>query len=261
MLRAYFDESGTHPNSRIAVMAGLLSSPLHWESLSRSWRRTLKRYGVEGEYKGAHCLHGEGAFAHLAQPRRNRLRVDLGRIVQRHVRYVCVVGVLRDDFRAEVARMVGRGITFSDPYPWCVRTCLEYIAKSKARGRHKVACVFDAGHGFQRRMFDYFPTLYNAKKWGDIFYPSLTAAASDRYAPLQAAEWCVYELRQDMDHQYLGTQLRYDCYSGMLRDMTEGGHFDRDALRGLVRPLFAYHQRGTWDLFEQITDERAGERD
>jgi hypothetical protein len=237
-------------------MAGLLSSPLHWEALGRAWRRTLKRYRVQGEYKGADCVHGRGDFAHLTRLSRSTLRVDLGRIIQRHVQYVCVVGVLRDDFVAEVASLVGRGLTFSDPYPWCARTCLEYIAKSKARGRKRVACVFDAGHGFQRRMFDYFSTtLLRAQKWEHIFFPSLTAAASHRYAPLQAAEWCVYELRQDMDNQYLGTQLRHDCYGGMLRDITEGGHFHRENLRGIMRPLFASYQRQTWELFEQITDE------
>src|SRR5687767_15933522 len=46
MLTAYFDDSGTHLKSDVAVVAGYLSSVTNWESFAKSWQSLLNEYGI-----------------------------------------------------------------------------------------------------------------------------------------------------------------------------------------------------------------------
>lgn len=47
MLAVYCDDSGTHKNSRVAVVAGYLSNVAQWELFSKEWKKVLSKFGVE----------------------------------------------------------------------------------------------------------------------------------------------------------------------------------------------------------------------
>jgi hypothetical protein len=48
ILRAYFDDSGTHTNSEVTVMGGLIGTVEQWERFERHWAAKLER-PLEGE--------------------------------------------------------------------------------------------------------------------------------------------------------------------------------------------------------------------
>jgi hypothetical protein len=234
VLRAYFDESGTHARSRIVTVVGVVATPKKWRAFTRLWWQTLKVAGVKGEFKSDECVRGLGQYEGWPMGTRRQLRAQLGRLIDDHAIYASVVSMLRADFKAEIVPHATKGDLWEDPYPWCLRACLEYIAKTEKRAGRRVACVADEGHGYQSRFFEYFPKLKQAKNWRQVFV-SLTAAASEDYAPLQAAEWLVYEARHTTDQHVYGTPKRWGSLIQCFEKMEiEGGNFSGKSLRGLM---------------------------
>jgi hypothetical protein len=41
MLRAYFDDSGSHPDSEVVVVGGLIGNPAQWDEFERKWAALL----------------------------------------------------------------------------------------------------------------------------------------------------------------------------------------------------------------------------
>jgi hypothetical protein len=41
MLRAYFDDAGTHQNSNVVVIGGLIGTEAQWERFERAWAAKL----------------------------------------------------------------------------------------------------------------------------------------------------------------------------------------------------------------------------
>ena len=67
MLQAYFDDSGTHANSRVVVVAGLIGSMAQWEAFDALWRAKLAE-PLPGKpplskFHLSACNSGQGEFA------------------------------------------------------------------------------------------------------------------------------------------------------------------------------------------------------
>jgi len=68
MLRAYFDDSGTHDASKIAVVAGLFGTEGRMDGLDRNWKKHLERPldGMKAPLRRFHmtdCQASQGEFA------------------------------------------------------------------------------------------------------------------------------------------------------------------------------------------------------
>src|SRR3989442_14766969 len=99
VLRAYFDESGTNPGSRLVTMVGVLATPKRWRLLSRAWWAVLERHGVKGEFKADECVRGLAPPYNGWSPReRLAFRARLGSLIDEHAVYASVVSMLRADF-------------------------------------------------------------------------------------------------------------------------------------------------------------------
>src|SRR5437868_2907029 len=46
MLTAYFDDSGTDPGNKVAVVAGYVSNVVMWEKFETAWRNLLQRHEI-----------------------------------------------------------------------------------------------------------------------------------------------------------------------------------------------------------------------
>lgn len=78
MLHCYFDDSGTHQQSRLAVWGGLAGATGHFLKLDQQWRALLaeplpgkpplEKFGL------ADCRWGEGSFRHYRPAERDRVR-------------------------------------------------------------------------------------------------------------------------------------------------------------------------------------------
>lgn len=62
MLKAYFDDSGTHNGSKIYALAGVLGSVSAWNELLRRWQVLLDSHGLK-EIHMSEIVNGTGAYA------------------------------------------------------------------------------------------------------------------------------------------------------------------------------------------------------
>lgn len=78
MLHCYFDDSGTHADSRLAVWAGLAGATGHFFQLDQRWRELLAE-PLPGKprlekFSLSDCRWGEGEFRHYKPAERDRVR-------------------------------------------------------------------------------------------------------------------------------------------------------------------------------------------
>jgi hypothetical protein len=154
MLRAYFDDSGTHADSDVVVVGGVLGTPEQWEVFQNAWaaklacplpgKPSLRKFGL------ADCNSGKGEFISYNQAERDAAMHDFRQVlvdaqligtasaIERKAWDALVVG----DYRTEHGSAI----------EVCVQNCL--VEAMKIAGPHPsgdtIAVVFDRGIWSQR---------------------------------------------------------------------------------------------------------------
>jgi len=85
MLRAYFDDSGTHPESHVTVMGGLVGSAAQWKQFERQWAEKLE-HPLPGKpplnlFHLSECKAGAGEFADYNLTERDAVTHDFRQII------------------------------------------------------------------------------------------------------------------------------------------------------------------------------------
>jgi hypothetical protein len=85
MLRAYFDDSGTHSESSVTVMGGLVGSVAQWKQFEQQWADKLER-PLPGKprlkmFHLAECKGGAGQFADYNLAERDAVTHDFRQII------------------------------------------------------------------------------------------------------------------------------------------------------------------------------------
>lgn len=149
MLHCYFDDSGTHSSSRIAVWAGVAGASGHFFDLDKRWKallaeplpgkRALSKFGL------ADCRGAHGEFAGYSLGERDRVRYlfreaiiksgmkPFSFAVDRKSWDSLVTGEMRKHYACGAA-----GVAFSG----CADTALLIASKMP---QSRMACVFDNG--------------------------------------------------------------------------------------------------------------------
>jgi hypothetical protein len=154
MLRAYFDDSGTHATSGVIVMGGLIGTISQWREFERAWAAKLTN-PLPGKpalrmFHLSHCNARDGEFQGYSEGERDaithdfrKILIDAGLIstasaIDLNAWDELVVGPYRDDL--------------GDALGICVENCLAEtirVAGTHPEGDDVVA-VFDQGMSSQR---------------------------------------------------------------------------------------------------------------
>src|SRR5262245_35687996 len=86
MLAAYFDENGTHADSRATAVGGFLATTNQWQKFEKAWAAALQRAGV-GLYHATDLETFRGEFLGWDPPKKIRLQTELISIIKRHCSY------------------------------------------------------------------------------------------------------------------------------------------------------------------------------
>jgi hypothetical protein len=244
VLKAYFDDSGTHDSSKAVVWAGFMATEDQWTAFEDKWTALLKREGLKTFHMTEvhNCL---GQCLDWSRARSDSVIHDFRQVIA-EMDVVGIGSVVRTDDWAEVVA----------PHPWLVERLVSPIhlawehtvqqalhwAQRRAEAGmppEKVAMIFDLKQSEAARCIDVEGMYRKDQPWFDWFNGAAFFAMQD-HLPLQAADmlaWETYTLEKERHSQGGEPDLR-PHFKAMIRDVPLHGQFyDSEALRTLVSQI------------------------
>lgn len=240
LLTVYFDESGTHGESRITAIGGLMGSKEEWESVESQWLDAIDVFADVGLtwFHSSECESGDGEFEPIPVELRYAFANRLSRILASHKLLPVWSAVVNEDWREAVDDPA-----FLDAYPKPLHLCFSYCAQRLAEGSanltggSSVAVVYAEQPEYQDRFEEIWIAYKQKKRAANL--RSFTIASSRDCIPLQAADLVAYEMNMDWHEREYGTPpppLTYNIRKPLhyLREglrVDFGGCFDAHALK------------------------------
>ena len=202
MFTIYCDDSGTHPESRVAAVAGYIGKVGQWENFQKEWKKALKEFGIKEMHRtDLETWHNE--FETWGPHLRNKFLQRIQPIIRDHITFPIGCAVIKEEFERIVPTDVKA--KFGGVYGWCVHDCLVamrvwYDGKDY---RNPVQWVFEAGtigHGQVDAMFE---ELYKNPITRDKYHIKGWSFVGKSVVPLQAADVLAYEMVKQITNQVL----------------------------------------------------------
>lgn len=191
--QAYFDDSGSHVSSPIALWGGFVGTPKQWETLNSQWRAKLAEPMAGKEpltkFSLGDCKHQKGEFKLYDSFQTDIIRKEFRQIIQDVGVVGVACGVDTTSYRTEVLGWANHFFGKS-PTAFTLGGVLEYTMQyvmSNYPNFEHVAFSFDQGQETEhiKELFDRGGKLFGRK------YPDITSDTYDlvRHCPgLQAAD-------------------------------------------------------------------------
>ena len=198
MVGAFFDDSGTHADSSVVALGGLLGTDQQWEVFAQKWRalldRPLERKEKLPDFHLTHCRQRFGAFETWSLPERDRITylfreiifgvglVTIAAAVNKKAWDTLVVG--------EVAEKLG-----SSPIELCFVKCIDFVVEM-VRGNkpdEKVFILLDQG---TKRALQQWATAYRNQPERYPEIEGIGFGPVKKEVGLQGADMIAYETYQ-----------------------------------------------------------------
>lgn len=205
MLKAFFDESGTHAGSPFIVVAGYVSMLSQWAQFEREWREVLTEYGILKEDGSGNfhmtdfenrSLQPDGVFSHIDKGRGNVLISKLVAIINRRVHTSIGVVIPISDYNEVICTDEYRNVCGS-PYSLAVLACITLVGKWAESYSYKesVYCAFEDRVGHKFEILDgYDKAKQNPEIINRLHLDGIVFCNKKKFLPLQAADMFAYEV-------------------------------------------------------------------
>lgn len=200
MLRAYFDESGTHIGSPVTAIAGFAATAEVWTAIETEWSKVLadfKDKGVEA-FHMTDCLAATGQFSRLDAFWRNYLVNSLAAILERSDIQAIWAGVNTEDWDDLTTPEFRE--QFPKPYDLCFDEVVRQLYRWSRHGADgtPVALVFGEQTEYQTRNE---LALQAWRRHPEFcrFIGSVTYSSPKLLIPLQAADMLAYEINKEWE--------------------------------------------------------------
>jgi hypothetical protein len=194
MIAVRLDESGTHDDSPVCVVAGYLADSGGIERLESEWKDALLKHN----HKRIHMRELEyGRTNKLPAEKKIALYKSLIEVLRRHAFAGLGGYVLRSDYDKYVVK--SEYARYYSPYSLCLMLCAhaaQVWANTHGRSSEPISFVLDSGSGYGRdadlmfrlMMSSEWKTRYNFEPliWGD----------DNKFVSLQAADMIAFEARK-----------------------------------------------------------------
>lgn len=149
MLECYFDDSGTHQNSKIAVWGGVIGARTDFEKLDLEWKKLLKSPLQDSEkpalsqFHLAHLMLKEEEFRNYTPTECDVVRKSFRDVIieSRLFFFACIAVV--DDWKNTASDIEKRYL--GDAKDLCFYGVLEKISELAMLTNTKITCHFDQG--------------------------------------------------------------------------------------------------------------------
>lgn len=192
VLKAFFDDSGTHDSSDVIVMGGLLAPEEAWVVLEPKWQEALDCFGIKQMHM-SHCERRWGEFQEMERP-------DRDKIIERFSDLVCETGgrmlasaVSRKVWKAVLDKTPILEVVFKEPIDFLFNTCMRRALESRRAstdGLEEVVVAFDTREQ-NMHFWEDLASRYE-KKWSPRLV-GYSFGQMKRVLPLQAADMIAYE--------------------------------------------------------------------
>lgn len=194
MFQAYFDESGTHRDSSVVVMAGFLAPDKQWTRFQSEWDKALQQAGIPF-FHMVDYENRQKQFKDWGNDERiNQLKKFLG-IIKRRVTIPVVAAVRTKDY--EEAELWKHDINApKNPYAFCAIMCLQTIATwaDKVGHQEPIGYVFEAGALHKGELVKLAGQICkSAARKSRYRFVGLDFSDKRDFSPLQAADILAYE--------------------------------------------------------------------
>jgi Protein of unknown function (DUF3800) len=210
VLHCYLDDSGTHKDSPVCVVAGYYGSTRHWLNFDRDWHAILKAEGLQEFHANRFWAHATGKqipeYAGWASERQDRLIGSLLQVIGKHGIYPVSGAVVMGEWAAlpRDERQVLTGAAMKGPvvattgaanrpyflpFLFAIRRAAEYCKPG-----HKMDFFFDESHRLARYTAEYFRIMKGFRADFATRLGQSSIVESKTSAPTQAADLLAYEV-------------------------------------------------------------------
>lgn len=189
-VRAYFDESGTHAQSRVTMIGGYVATCDVWKAIEAQWNEVLTNQGLSW-FHMTDAMEQRGEFELIETPVIHDIVWSLGSILQKSD--VCSVSIAVDAVAWNEVTTEKFRERFRKPYDYCFSNIHQALIHwSRQTGNSSpIAMVFGTQDEYSGRA----ETIVNAwtqYRGGEI--GPLEFAPAKQTPALQAADMLVHEL-------------------------------------------------------------------
>jgi hypothetical protein len=195
MLRAYFDDSGTHPGSPVTVVGGLMGTVDQWTFFEPRWLEKLKN-PLPGkprlrQFHLSHCRARDGEFREYSEPESDWVTREFREIIASSGLISTASAVNNLAWSELVVGPVRKRM--ETPLVQCFVNCIDEAIKiTKVHpGGPKLALIFD--QGIETDRLREITDIYGRHIGGNPWIVSTTFAKVELTLPLQGADMTATE--------------------------------------------------------------------
>jgi len=199
-LTTYLDESGTHGDSPVTVMAGIMANAHQWDRFETEFGRLKAQYGFR-VFHTKKFKRRRGDFEGWHPIRQFALMQDLGALMSPSEAFIDSVTVTLNnaDYKADyITGDKPRRLRLESKYGLCFRNCLMYFMLEGMKWIHegsppKMHFVLESGHPNRFEAVDIFNELKKeVKGYGADLLGEITLADKDDCNPLMMADFLAH---------------------------------------------------------------------
>ena len=250
MLKAYFDDSGTHAQSKMVAIAGFIGDATVWDSFDANWEPILTAPDKStrlSEFKMYDCVHGVEEFSPPLWGFADRLACA-GRVADvLDATDIMAIGsiTVREDIQPLLDNpwfsQKIRGTIYYLCFEHCIQMAVNWTKRyCAATGKQeRIALVFDEQSEFSTIAEEIYKEYKKSPVWGEWLVSCSIASSKDFY-PLQAADFLAYGTVDLKLREYLPSEKSRDFPVGPVFDRLmqtvarAGGMYDKESLNNLI---------------------------
>ena len=246
MLKAFFDDSGTHDGSEITALGGFVASVDLWAEFEAAWGAVVNDFPEIGpiDFHSADWELGAGEFFGIPKPIRDAISRRLARVIGRCELQPVWAAVINEEWHRLDAPDFKAA--YPKPYDFCFRYCINQVSRwSAERAKSEpAALIFSEQNEYRGRMDAIFRAYKDAKPNTPL--KTLTFASYRDYLPLQGVDMYAYEVNRywrELGYPANGfpLQLRVQGETILFPNGEWGGCFGR---LGLANALRRFREEG-----------------
>lgn len=252
MIQVYIDESGTHSNAPVCIMAGYIGHKDSWVKFETEWLKLLSEFNDDNIrfFHMAEIVNRTRQFELINRDKANYLITQASNILKNMSSSIVPIfsGVIVDDWNIAVQDSI-----FLNRFPKPIFLCFDDIMRQIWEWRNRfapkesISLVFAEGVETENK-WGLIEELIKKEDWYKSFRGSVSFSNMERIVPLQGADFLSYLMYQSIiNREFITSNGSSGCsWSERINDEPYalvnssprgkfGHYFDEDALRMTIK--------------------------